>query len=342
MVTIWLLVAPYEYLLLGAGHSLDFDFTPGGRRAVGMAFSIDDRFRFGSAEEACALRRILVLGKPALHVSAYARIELTPLCLDDVHFPHTSPHENRVTCYPIWHMEVTDDKPDLVLCLAERTLLRWQMRGLCRLREEAQVLDVCWGNLEATWKALKRACLPFAQARHFEVIHPLHRNPRFRKSLKIGFSPKGTRKHAEVVLSEYNNYMKIFRDMFKITTKVTWQMSQLLKELQACDQTIASIKKKVTLPMEVEAADVRLILCPDAVRKKKIQLLFAKGELTVCIQTIPLDLLLKRIKFGKPFQIWKRLNVVTLVRCDVRCEEPAYYSIKTKEQFDNLIEDLNG
>ncbi len=239
-------------------------------------------------------------------------------------------------------MEVTDRKPDLVLCLVERTLLRWQMRGLCRLRETAQALDVCWANLEATWKELKRACLPFAKAKHFDVIHPLHCNPRFCKSLRLGFSPKAKRKHAEAILSEYNNCMKAFQGMFKITTEVTWQMSQLLKELQACDQTIASIEKDMDLPIEVEEADVSLILCPDAVRKEWIELLFAKEGLTVCIQTIPFKLLLSRIKFGKPFRIWKRLNVVKLVRCDVRREDPAYYLIETKKQFDKLIKDLNG
>jgi len=240
-----------------------------------------------------------------------------------------------------WHMEVTDQKPVLVLCLVEQTLLKWQMRGLCRLREQTRALDVCWANLEATWKELKRACLPFAQAKHVEIIHPLHCNPRFRKSLRLAPIPKDVSKKAIELRERYTNCMKIFRGMFKITTEVPWQMGELLKQLQACNRTIASIKKSADLPMEVEAADVSQNLCPDAVRKEKIQLLFAKRGLTVAIQTAPLDRLLKRIKFGKPFRIWKRLTVVKLLRCDVRCEDPKYYSIENKQQFDTLIADLN-
>ena len=97
------------------------------------------------------------------------------------------------------------------------------------------------------------------------------------------------------------------------------------------------------LPIDVKPADVQLVLCPDAVTGKHnrwIELVFAQKELTVCIQTILLKSLLKRLQFEKTLMMFGRMNVVKLIRCDVRCKDPSYYSIETKEQFEQLVADL--
>ena len=220
------------------------------------------------------------------------------------------------------------DKSELVACLYERMLVKWQIRALNRIRLKHHDVQCLWEQAEKIRTQLQEPFIP----------------PRCRKEGKrfIEHSFKTDRENNKKRLEcEYKGVMTRFRELFLDASRITWKMPEHLLWLEHCESEIARLKKLVTTPIEVEAADVGLYLCPDAVVGNQIELYFFKGKQeTVGIAKIPLDQLLEKLEFGKKLKMWGLMNVVEIWRCNVRKEEAEVCKIVSKPELEKLKEDL--